>query len=99
MNTMNAPKTYEKIASNTLIRDWYISTYPTDDLGEEIKPELTFYDLIKALEYHHDVYDLLGVGDSIIRERAFQKLSEIMECSYEDIYNQWLSKWVGGIRW
>lgn len=86
-------KTQEEIyneALNTFIKDWYIKTYPTDELGKELNSKVTFYDLFEALDNYQDIYNLLEVEDSIIRERAFQKLSEITECSYEEIYNQWV---------
>lgn len=75
---------------NTKIREWYMNTYPTDDVGKEINAEVTFYDLFKALDTYKDVYDTLGVTDSLIRERAFQKLAEIMDVGYNYIYNQWV---------
>ena len=87
-------KTQEEIyneALNTFLKDWYLKTYPTDELGEELNSRATFNDLFEALENYQDVYNLFGVSDSIVRERLFAKLSEIMECSYEEIFNQWLS--------
>ena len=86
-------KTQEEIyneALNTFIKDWYIKTYPNDELGEELNSRATFYDLFEALDNYQDVYNLFGIGDTIIRERIFEKLAEIMECPYEEIYNQWL---------
>lgn len=71
------------------IRAWYMSEYD-DPLGEEIDETVTFLDLFEALDHYRDVYEVLGVGDSIIRERCFWKLSEIMECDYDYIYDQWL---------
>lgn len=85
-------KTHEEMykeATSTTIKDWYLKTYPADKLVEELNGRATFYDLFEALDYHQDIYNLFGIGDSIIRERIFEKLSEIMECSYEEIYNQW----------
>lgn len=76
---------------NTKIKDWYVATYPTDELGQKLTENKTFYDLFEALDFHQDVYKLFGVDDSLIRERLFEKLAELMECDYEYIYNQWLS--------
>jgi hypothetical protein len=36
------------------------------------------------------VYDVLGVDDSLVRERVFGKLSEIMNVDYAVIYKKWL---------
>ena len=79
-------------AKSTNIKKWYLENYPADDLGEELKNNITFYDLFDALDNYQDVYDFIGVGDSLIRERLFEKLSKIMKCDYDEIYYQWLSK-------
>ena len=73
------------------IREFYLEAYPTDDLGIGINPEATFDGLAKTLSNCHDVYEYLYVYDSIIRERLFEKLSLILNCEYEVIYQRWLS--------
>lgn len=75
---------------NQKIRDWYLQAYSDDDMGSELKRGITFYDLFVALEERKDVYDFLGAYDSIIRERIFKKLAEIMKVDYNYIYDQWL---------
>ena len=85
-NTKQAPY-IEKDAANMKVKDWYISTYPTDDLGEKINPDVTFNDIYTNLP---KVYDLLNVGDSIIRERVFEKIAEIKHVDYDVIYYGWL---------
>lgn len=57
------------------IRDWYTKNYPTDELGKEIN-DITFEDLWNAINFDN-IYDVIGVGDSLIRERLFEHLSEI----------------------
>lgn len=81
------------IASNTKLKEWYVQNFPTDDLAEAINEEKTFYDLFKCLDRYGDVYsECMGSGvDSIIRERLFRKLAEIMSVDYDYIYNQWLA--------
>lgn len=74
---------------NSKIRDWYVKAYPTDNLGEEIS-DATFVDLFDALDNYLDVYKLLGVGDSLIRERCFEKLAEIIDEDYGYVYEQWM---------
>lgn len=75
------------------IKDWYIKKYPDDELGKTLSSEASFLDLNNLLNSGKgkSVYTLLG-GDSetIIRERCFQKLSELTNQSYDDIYNKWL---------
>ena len=77
---------------NTKIKDWYVKTYPQDELGEQLNPDKTFDNLFEALDFHNeDIYELLGNGiDSIIRERVFQRLAEILDCDYDEVYQQWL---------
>ena len=83
----------EEIAKATNIRKWYMETYPTDELGECLNPNATFYGLFETLDNRKDVYDYIGEGDSVIRERLFEKLAEIMECDYDYIYEQWRRGW------
>ena len=75
------------------IRDWYMKEYPTDDMGEELS-DATFEDLFEALDHYRDVYECLFGdpmgGDSIIRERCFARLAELMDVDYDYIFDQWL---------
>ena len=72
----------------TKIKEWYIKEYPTDELGVEIDDDVTFEDLFESLD--KNVYETLGVGDTIIRERTFDKLSKVMNVDYDYIYEKWL---------
>lgn len=78
------------VTEKTKIKEWYTKEYPTDELGAEINNDITFYDLFVVLDRYKDVYEALNVCDSIIRERVFGKLAEIMEVDYDYIYMQWL---------
>lgn len=76
------------------IKDWYIKTYPSDEVAQTLSPKATFLDLNNLLNSNKGelVYELLGGdSDSVIRERCFEKLSELTDQSYKDIYNKWLS--------
>lgn len=74
-----------------LIREFYLENYPTDELGIELKDDTNFTGLLNELFTNNDIYGYIGVGDSIIRERLFEKLSEILNCSYDYVYNLWLN--------
>jgi len=74
---------------NTKVKSWYTWKYPTDDYGHEIS-DVTFYDIFRALDNYKCVYATLDVDDSIIRERVFQALADIMKVDYDYIYEQWL---------
>lgn len=74
------------------VKEWYHKEYPDDDIWEEIDSDITFFDVYSTLRGKHDVYDVLGVGDSVVRERVFDKLSEIGKVDYDVIYNMWLGE-------
>ena len=69
------------------IREFYVKNYPSDDLGLELNETPTFAGLLNQLIVGGDVYRYIGVGDSIIRERLFERLAEELEVSYEYVYN------------
>jgi len=72
------------------LKDWYKKNYPTDELGEEMNDTNTFENLEDALNKGDDVYNTIGVGDSVIRERLFEHLAKIKGEKYEFIYQKWL---------
>lgn len=72
------------------IREYYLENYPTDELGLEIDPSATFYDLWAAIRGGF-FYEYIGVGDSLVRERVFEKFSELTGHDYEFIYKEWVS--------
>lgn len=68
------------------VREWYQSTFPEDDLGSSINSELSFSSLYQQLGYE-DIYNILGVGDSVVRERIFSELAIREDEDYDHIYN------------
>lgn len=81
------------VTKKTKIRDWYTTaeSYKDDELGKELDDEITFSKLMQGMRKGRDVYDLIGVGDSVIRERIFSALSELYaKGDYGEIYNLWL---------
>ena len=74
------------------IKEFYLNEYPTDELGVEINKDATFVGLLWMLQTKpRDVYDFLGVYDSIVRERVFEELSKQLRLSYTTIYEMWLN--------
>lgn len=71
------------------VRDWYVSAFPSDDLGPEIDPDLTFRDAEAALALGGGFYDALGVGDSCVRERVFAEIATRNDLDYGDVYGYW----------
>ena len=75
---------------NTKLKEWYTTNYPDDELGAEINPDATFQNLFDALDQYRGVYEIIGVGDSLVRERLFEGLADVTHYDYDTIYNQWL---------
>lgn len=69
-------RTSQKAELQSNVREWYLHTFPTDDLGKDIVADVAFSDLYgrKSTE----VYEILGVEDSVIRERVEDQLREII---------------------
>ena len=72
------------------IKEFYLETYPSDVVGVEINPNATFGNLWAAIR-GGCVYEYIGVFDSVIRERVFEKLSELSGHDYDYIYQEWLN--------
>lgn len=73
------------------VRSWYMAAFPSDDMGPDISKYVTFNQIRKALYYNQDIYDVLGVVDSVVRERVFDHLAGILNVSYSDVYNAWIN--------
>jgi len=74
------------------LKKQYLKKYPKDDLGLEISTKADFVGLLDALNNNKDIYEYIGVYDSIIRERLFFRLAELINEPYEYIYKLWLKK-------
>lgn len=73
------------------VKEWYIEKYPGDELGVELEDDLTFVDVMKCLDDGEDIYDAMGVIDSLVRERVFTKVAEFAGVDYDVIYDKWMS--------
>lgn len=73
------------------VREYYLNEYPTDPLGEEIV-DVTFADVLDALNAGKNVYGVIGVGDSVVREGVLTGLSKLLNVPYRDVYNLWLKR-------
>lgn len=74
----------------TKIKDFYTFNYPSDELGAELDDRITFENLLAAIEAGRDIYEVMGAGDSIIRERLFGELADKLNVDYDVIYYMWL---------
>ena len=73
------------------IKEFYLENYSSDELGNEINENATFVGLLWTLQSKGDVYEFIGVFDSIVRERLFEELAKQLRVSYNTIYNLWLN--------
>jgi hypothetical protein len=72
------------------IREYYLGEYPSDELGMELNETPTVAGLLNQLIVGGDVYRYIGVSDSIVRERLFERLAEELEVQYDYVYNLWI---------
>ena len=73
------------------LREYYTNEFSDDELGQEINPTATFSGLLLRVFTGQSVYDYIGVEDSIVRERLFEKLAEDAHTDYQSIYYTWLN--------
>ena len=73
------------------IKEFYLENYSTDELGQELADNATFTGFLHELHLDNDVYEYLGVYDSLVRERLFQELANQLNTSYDYVYNLWLN--------
>ena len=74
------------------VKEFYQSKYADDTLGNDLKDDVTFLDIVAGLNEGKDIYEVFGVGYSIIRERIFGELSELLDVDYDVIYTLWLGR-------
>lgn len=74
------------------VKEWYEEVFPNDYCSQSLDETTTFADVDDALNNHQDIYEVLGIEDSIIRERIFAKLAEIKSVDYDEVYNKWLEE-------
>lgn len=72
------------------IKKFYCEAFPTDELGSELNPTATFDNLWVVIRGGL-FYEYIGVFDSVVRERIFEKLSELTGHPYDYIYQEWLN--------
>lgn len=78
----------ESLQSN--VKQWYSRQYPTDELASTLNDNTTFGDVRNAIRTGKDIYSVLGADDSMVRERVFGKLADVLDVSYKAVYNSWI---------
>lgn len=77
-------------APSTKIRPWYMAKFPSDELGAKINPTLTFSHVWSSMKKGVDYYTMLP-GDSVVRERVFDGISDAYKIPYDTVYETWLN--------
>lgn len=57
---------------------------------DQIPEDLTFRKVMDALNNEEDIYDVIGVNDSVVREEIFILISDLLDVEYDEIYQLWL---------
>ncbi len=87
-------KVLNSLKNSENIKKWYTKNYKSDDLGKEIKSKYNFQDACYCIMNGDDIYDdLLGVGDSTVRERVLQELARLLKplgVTYDNVYETWM---------
>lgn len=74
------------------VRGWYEARFPDDPCAVSIAPGLTFGEALDAVPLGSAFYDVLGAGDSLVRERVFEELSKRSGLAYDELYESWLNR-------
>ena len=88
LNKVQEGKDLKHPELNNSVKAYYADSFGKDELNSEIK-EVTFLDLYRALKNKQDVYDLIGVRDSVVRERLFAELARILNQPTAYVNNIW----------
>lgn len=83
--------TYKNTMLQQQIKAFYITCFNDEEGGQELKA-VTFGELLQALENGNNFYETSGAIDSIVRERLFILLANILDKKYSYIYDLWLHK-------
>jgi len=79
------------VNKNSKVGEWYRKAYPQDDLGDQIDDKVTFQQVIDCIEDDPGAfYSLIGVGDSVVRERIFTAVAGLIHKPYDAVYRRWL---------
>lgn len=75
--------------STSNVRTWMQIVHAQDELVDKMNPRLTFAQAYTGLKAGKDVYKMLGVADSVLRENLFSGLALAYNVDYDVFYNMW----------
>ena len=70
--------------------DWYAKKFKTD---KKMAPKdgVTFEQLYESLKKGENIYEKMGVDDSIVRERVMSEIADRLGVEYDHVYDLWLN--------
>lgn len=75
------------------VKEYYLKEFPNEEDFVKYTPKnITFRELYDRMQKGEDVYDILDIGDSVVRERIFDELSRLLDVDYDVIYKLWLNQ-------
>lgn len=95
-NTLKIKQSEAKKLSKTDLgkknfKNFYHEIYNTDPDWTDLNPDITLGEAFIEFLNGTDPYDIIGVYDSIFRERLFEMFAELAGVDYEEIYNHWMA--------
>lgn len=69
------------------INVWYSYHYPNDTEALKNINAVTFGDVLKAIVTKENVYDVIGLADSIVRDSIFSEICNLLGWEYETLTN------------
>ena len=76
-------KAADHLKNEKPVKEWYMEHYPLDDMGEEIKPSLKWDELFEKMRCGVYTCAIVGVDDSVIRERIEDHLCIMLNIPYK----------------
>lgn len=80
-----------EVMDKALLHEWYRKRYPSDaEMADRMDPEVTIGGVVRC--FHNEVYSYAAffADDSIVRERVFEGITQMMHCDYDVMCNMWL---------
>lgn len=74
------------------VKETYLAKWPDDDTAKKyLRSDLTFLDVFRYMAFGQDFYDLIGIADSLIRERIFTEMA-VRGCgNFVQLHNFWIN--------
>lgn len=72
------------------VRTTYMNCYPSDVEGININNNVSFAQVLARMQEGENFYEIIGICDSLIRERIFNIMAIVGGVKYDDIYTLWL---------